>query len=231
MEAAEQTTEDQEFGWLNQPVAEPEEEDAAFAGEAPDWLSELEPEQETTSPEAITAEPDEALTWLDEPAVEAEEELVAANEGVPEWLDQEESEFAEEESGAALFDETEEIEDNEEEAAVEEEFLEPTPAQNAPDWLNAMVPGLDVDYEAADELVEEEEIEASAGDGAKREFAWLVELVEEEMSATERPNFAFSRPPAWVEPTSSAATNGDIDDDLPDWPSDDADADVADWLR
>jgi hypothetical protein len=115
---------------------------------------------------------------------------------------------------------------------VEDEILEPTPAQNAPDWLNAMVPGLDVDYEAGGEAVAEEEAEEPASaPAAKREFGWLVEIVEEETAASERAHFVFSRPPVWLQHTNGAAHGEAVKDDLPDWPSDDADADVPEWLR
>jgi len=61
-------------------------------------------------------------------------------------------------------------------------------------------------------------------------------MVEEENAATEstdRPRFAFSRPPSWLQSTNGLnhAQGDEVDDDLPDWPSDDTDADVPEWLR
>lgn len=128
--------------------------------------------------------------------------------------------------------------------AAEEEEFEPfhedeavhTPADNAPDWLNAMVPGLDVDYEAQDDMLPDEEFEEAVLAAAHPEpepageFGWLERIVDEEIEADTAalaaagPHFVFSRPPAWLRQTAQP------DDDLPDWPVDNDD-DTPDWLR
>ncbi len=105
------------------------------------------------------------------------------------------------------------------------------PATNAPDWLNAMVPGLDMDFETAgDESVETEY--AGAFDetlGARSEYAWVIDLVEQEEMETapaamvseaefEQPRFVFRSLPAWYRQTNGTSAD---DDDFADWPSDD----------
>ncbi|MFN8449321.1 MAG: tetratricopeptide repeat protein [Anaerolineae bacterium] len=226
--------------WLADADAETSAEPEAASENIPKWLSE-EVEPEEAEPEAAESATGDDLSWLDDEVSEP----VAA--GVPDWLDQVEDEDADqpseydEESAAepaAEFDESEafdEEEADEEYAFLAEddaEFLEPSPAQNAPDWLNAMVPGLDVDYEPGeDEFLEEEPEEVLDENSARREFVWLTNLVEEEMAATERPDFAFTRPPSWLGSSAASLDDGGLDDDLPDWPSDDADADVPEWLR
>jgi len=100
---------------------------------------------------------------------------------------------------------------------------------NTPDWLNAMVPGLDVDYASPEEQVEEaHEVE----EASPREFAWLNKVVDEETAEVAPVRFIFSKPPAWLErlnpPAQSAAPQPD--EDFPDWVSDD-DADLPEWLR
>jgi Flp pilus assembly protein TadD len=102
-------------------------------------------------------------------------------------------------------------------------------AENAPDWLNAMVPGLDIDYTASeDEPLETEYLEESTAStpAIPENFGWLNEIVDEETRADEpapavaarAPRFVFSRPPAWLrrlwENRVEPAAN---DDDLPEW--------------
>ncbi len=74
-------------------------------------------------------------------------------------------------------------------------------AANAPDWLNSMVPGLDVDYEnlPSEDLIEEEFVIDEAYrsrsmegfDAVNEGYDWLDDLVEEETSNTS----AVSVPP------------------------------------
>jgi tetratricopeptide (TPR) repeat protein len=116
-------------------------------------------------------------------------------------------------------------------------------AENAPDWLNALVPGLDVDFEAAeDEPVESEflapEPEQVIGveEGDTSEFAWVDEIIaletREAVGETAlapntgfgQPRFKFSRQPLWFHAAVNGASNGfnstpavDADDDLVDW--------------
>ncbi len=104
---------------------------------------------------------------------------------------------------------------------------ETMPAEaNVPDWLNAMVPGVDVDYDVEeDEPIEREFVEEPAliqPDSSSAavltdadEFQWLTDMVDEETreivpeappvlpelpgaSATSKPRFAFTRRPEWL---------------------------------
>jgi|GEM_PF-2882716 len=62
-----------------------------------------------------------------------------------------------------------------------EEEIEATPAQNAPDWLNSMVPGLDLDFEAEEEAEEAVPVAAvPASPTRRKEFDWLETIVTEE---------------------------------------------------
>jgi hypothetical protein len=108
-----------------------------------------------------------------------------------------------------------------------------TPASNAPDWLNAMVPGLDVDYEAGEDAPVETAFAESAGAldetlGARSEYAWVIELVDQEEhetspapvaeaeSQSDEARYVFHRLPAWYR---REPVNGSGDDDFADWPS------------
>ncbi|RMG74864.1 MAG: hypothetical protein D6711_07860, partial [Chloroflexi bacterium] len=89
-----------------------------------------------------------------------------------------------------------------------QEETEPTPADNAPDWLNAMVPGLDVDFEAEEDTPIEAEFIPESTSG----FEWLNAIVETEAnqppiihpdnlpgkSSKQEARFVFSRPPLWL---------------------------------
>ena len=105
------------------------------------------------------------------------------------------------------------------------------PATNAPDWLNAMVPGLDMDFESAEDEPVESEFAGAFDEtvGARSEYAWVIDLVEQEEMETapaamvseaefEQPRFVFRSLPAWYR--QSNGSSGD-DDDFADWPSDD----------
>ena len=204
------------YGWLNEPSAEAEEEAAAAAEEVPDWLAEDE-----TAP--APAEVDD-FEWLNDGVSEAEladEDFASEVEAEPEL------EVVE----AAAFDDQGEFDDNqaEIETGADGEELEPEPAHNAPDWLNAMVPGLDVEYDVADDLSDDEA--DTAEEEPEGEVAWLVDLVEEETAVVEQASFAFSRPPTWLGSTSPSAVADAADDDFPDWPADEGDDDLPEWLR
>lgn len=122
----------------------------------------------------------------------------------------------------------------------DEQPVAPAAASNAPDWLNAMVPGLDVDYSAAeDEPIETEFMPGSENRAAlvfqspgassrqPSEFNWLMDIVEHESQQVEpvsegsrQPRFVFTREPAWLrQPTEQRDTlTGETDDiDLPPW--------------
>lgn len=127
--------------------------------------------------------------------------------------------------------------------------LEVTPADNAPDWLNAMVPGLDVDYSATeDETIEtafvdddssaidfddtqsggqEEPSEVYADAGAGPGYNWLVDMVEEESQQLA---------PVIAAPTPAPPRRRFVFTRRPLWYKSDASAgadqaDVPEWLR
>ncbi len=125
--------------------------------------------------------------------------------------------------------------------SFEDEVGSRAPAENAPDWLNAMVPGLDVDYEAREDEVEAvEALEERAVPALKRDYDWVAALATAETAldqpATTRPRFVFSRPPAWL---SGGSSSSKADDGLPDWISEDDSApaeasgadDMPSWLK
>ena len=110
----------------------------------------------------------------------------------------------------------------------------PPPADNAPEWLNNMVPGLELDYAAEeDEPLEsaytERRLAAAGGD-----FDWLNRIVDEETGSMlaigaaaaaglpRQPRFVFTREPAWLRrpasrPDAEPADSSDDDFELPDW--------------
>lgn len=193
-----------------QGVGQPEEDEegtlettgeaAAIDAELPGWEAQLEVEREGLRLQDETEEDD--LDWLNE----GEDDLLATAPIVG----------SEPVEASAVTPE---------ELAAGDEALEFIPAENAPDWLNAMVPGIDVDYTAADDPdviseegeevyqpeyfsdIEEETMQA-APTGASHGFGWLTDLVEEEARTAEegetvavdqpRPRFVFSRRPAWL---------------------------------
>ncbi len=223
-ETAEHDLVEADITWTSDELQPPAAALEPVAAEEMDWLNELAPqaEREEKEFEADEIAADEEFVWLDE----VEGAAAAESEPLPEPAPEAEPVMA-----ASVTEDLDVFEGDELTSEDEDEFLEPTAAQNAPDWLNAMVPGLDVDYEAAGEVeAEEEEAEAPAAETAQREYAWVAEIVAAE-TATERPRFAFSRPPIWLQPTNGTSHGETVDDDLPDWPSDDTDADVPEWLR
>ncbi|MEM6282081.1 MAG: hypothetical protein AAF787_07805 [Chloroflexota bacterium] len=125
------------------------------------------------------------------------------------------------------------------ENGYEEEEATIQPVASAPDWLNAMVPGLDLDYDArTDEPVESEFIEAArhrarettefSAVKPQRDFEWLVEIVEKEGDTGPTPmprrRFVFTNPPLWLRqnlpaspsPLDDLADDGNLPED-PDW--------------
>ncbi len=195
-----------------------------------DWVSALEPE--TLDEEPVQAE---ELAWM----LDADDELEPLPDA-PETADIMEQIVAADEVSsydeplAMPSDDLMDIVDEEYEIvpseAVELDVItELESGDNTPDWLNAMVPGLDVDYASPEEQVEEaHEVE----EASPREFAWLNKVVDEETAEVASVRFIFSKPPAWLErlnpPAQSAAPQPD--EDFPDWVSDD-DADLPEWLR
>jgi hypothetical protein len=208
----------------------PEEELEATAGETPDWLAAMAPAQETSVSPAD-------FGWGAQQAAADNQPVTPEYSWLNEMNASEESELADAE-----------FVDSEEMAAA------PVPAENAPDWLNAMVPGLDVDYEAPeDEPVESEYIQGAArredvpvaSTSPTREFEWLNQIVAEEalepVQQSSRRRFVFSRQPVWLrrpveqQDITPAATKPDEDGDLLGWlkddDADDKDFDLPPWLQ
>lgn len=144
--------------------------------------------------------------------------------------------------------------------SVSDEALDMAPAENAPDWLNAMVPGLDLDYDASeDEPVESEFADESEYEGSliepaadaseteeetdqatpERNFGWLVDIVEEETqqvtAVKERSAFAkfiFNRLPRWFKREAAETSAADTNGDHDEEVSkSQTDTDLPEWLR
>ncbi len=139
---------------------------------------ELQDEQDELHTEAQSVDAYETPEF-DLPEALVEVESMTQNENLPEF-----------EEGAVMPDAEQPAESFE---FVDE--LEGVTAANAPDWLNAMVPGLDIDFEAGeDEQIESEFLEepeviapvatavpSEVSEAARRgNFGWLIEIVEEE---------------------------------------------------
>ncbi len=131
------------------------------------------------------------------------------------------------------FEEDADLLDAEAFEASEELVL--TPADNAPDFLNAMVPGLDVDISAqdTDEPLEAEYLEDAEDVKQQANYAWVAAIVDEELrpprtlpiATSEMPavsvsyrRFEFSTPPAWLQKLrAQKAPPRQSEDALPDW--------------
>ncbi len=161
--------------------------------------------------ELAPGEPAAEAGWLDDfdefeeegdffPAAAAEEEPTPA-------LDTADDAYEEE----ALYDEPGEY----------EEELDFAPTDNVPDWLNAMVPGLDINYTAEEDAPIEDRYEEGVSHRARiltesersvtstSDFRWLQDIVDEEISVGDgedrgadggrrRQRFVFSRLPRWL---------------------------------
>jgi hypothetical protein len=89
-----------------------------------------------------------------------------------------------------------------------EEEIEATPAQNAPDWLNSMVPGLDLDFEAEEDVEEATPAATttSASPTRRKDFEWLETIVTEETQQRATPAAPPPPPPSLPDvPTAPAA--------------------------
>ncbi|MEQ8675731.1 MAG: tetratricopeptide repeat protein [Aggregatilineales bacterium] len=76
----------------------------------------------------------------------------------------------------------------------ESDEIDALPADNAPDWLNTMVPGLDIDFEAAEDAPIETEfaddltahrraqVAMTGGNRTENDMEWLTDIVDEETS-------------------------------------------------
>lgn len=126
-------------------------------------------------------------------------------------------------AAGSLFDEV--IDDNDLLMAEEQaDALPEAAAVSAPDWLNALAPGLEVDTDTVDLSSDSEYLGGSRGD-----YGWLNTLVDEELRppalvVTRRAaRFPFETPPLWLqsirdETQQISTLDIDADDDgLPDW--------------
>ncbi|MFQ3565940.1 MAG: tetratricopeptide repeat protein [Aggregatilineales bacterium] len=225
--------------------------------------------EELDDEEWLIETPVETQLPAHEPLALGEYEAGAQDEDF-EWLSEdEEADFATVETSFATYDSLDQDEEDAEETAAIDETVEALaihgdvlvqkPASNAPDWLNAMVPGLDVDFEAIEEdepieqafAEETADFDDEAAAPANREFGWLSEIVEQEETAEAaveqpRPRFAFGSRPAWLKfstkpawmkpkPSDEASRSATHDQELPDWPDEprdaEGDSDIPDWLR
>jgi hypothetical protein len=213
-------------------------------GEMPDWLEVVgQSAQREDDSSAVEDALEEMPQWLADVSdlqlsedemdlLTDSEEIEAVREDIPDWLtgaplsavmaaEQAEDEFAEQ----PIYDIDEDAELAFAESERWGEQIVPTPAENAPDWLNAMVPGLDVDYTAQDEdaPVESEYAELAEDEAmvarASRDYAWVQDIVDEELrppaalptatqeaaavsaaadAAPAAPRFSFTRAPRWL---------------------------------
>ncbi|MCU0464199.1 MAG: tetratricopeptide repeat protein [Anaerolineae bacterium] len=124
---------------------------------------------------------------------------------------------------ANLFDEV--IDDSDLLMAEESpDGLSETAAISAPDWLNALAPGLEVDTDTVDLSSDSEYLGGSRGD-----YGWLNTLVDEELRppalvVTRRAaRFPFETPPLWLQSIRDETQQINTldmdanDDGLPDW--------------
>jgi hypothetical protein len=248
-----------------------DEEDEIEAETAPDWLAAVAPtdttptdrlqerEMATSAASLFDDEDEDALdfSWETDDEAEtppdwlagvgttsaADDELEPDTEAVPDWLNSLDENDAEDKiAAAAAYDAGLEADfADDEPVGTLAEALAPTPASNAPDWLNAMVPGLDVDYADDDDSEPDAEPAAPAARQGS-DFTWLTTIVNEELAppvsmpeklgqspirqaASRAMKYAFSRPPSWLrrlrgETEAAPALTGeslDEDDDLPPW--------------
>jgi Tfp pilus assembly protein PilF len=184
----------------------------------PDWL------QDFAADAVDDIQVDDQPDWLqdmgsydEDVAEDADATVVSADEFADEFSDEFEDEFEDEFSDefedefegdfADEFDETTPAELPDilsDESFYDEDDIDLAPADNAPDWLNAMVPGLDVDYEAevdeADDVDYDDQRETLRDRQptfrriTTEEFDWLVDLAAQE----EREDYV---PPASSAPT------------------------------
>ena len=220
-------------------------DDSPADNELPPWLEdaeeslpELEPEMEMLDDDGWEEESDyQEVVYEDDAA----EEPVAEDDFFEEDFEEEEEAIPLAEEPEAAFVAASVDEDD------YEEEVEVVDADNAPDWLNAMVPGLDLDFEAEDEgyldegfderdnTLRERNINESAT--INSDFEWLQDIVEEESGMMEiieddyasnpppppmpvpRRGFEFSAPPVWArgEALQNLARGDDPIDAVPDY--------------
>ena len=199
--------ESEDIDWIASETSEQESvalhqafdsQEAENTGETSEYIAE--------PPTLNTTEEDDEFSWLEE---NDEPLIYNAEENEPEFL-QEIEEFTSETPSAHAWTETPALETSSETDdvfPVADSYSEysTTPAENAPDWLNAMVPGIDVDTEAEEDLPIETEFadeNTKQAPVAEEDFNWLTDIVDEESRPLEtqssRPSrFSFTKRPAW----------------------------------
>ncbi|MDX2138949.1 MAG: tetratricopeptide repeat protein [Chloroflexota bacterium] len=213
------------------------EADAQPSG-LPDWLMDAAPiaagvatvaaVAQTTEPEPLPTLETEPGDWdfdTVEPEIIEPDMLTSAEAVYEDELVAETDLFEEEAAPVAA-----QIETFDDDFALEEDSTIMTPAENAPDWLNAMVPGLDIDTHVgeSDAASEEtaEETTAAPAPAMPDDYGWLNEVVDEETRAdapvaavaARAPRFIFSRPPLWLRRLlEQREQTVNTDDDLPAW--------------
>jgi hypothetical protein len=220
------------------PFADADARDLAdFAEGLPATLAGLSLPDDTDSPFESPVDDGQDDDWLNE-----SDEAAAAAEPVTAIADQPEAEAAPAEAAAEISAVAEQPEAAAEISAVAEQ-PEPETAVNAPDWLNAMVPGLEFDYD----IEEDQQLESGFAEPAPQpvlepvdaiqpEFAWVTALIEAEQHGQDddlapvsgrrpafrfsrRPMWAFTRRPAWSRRAEehSAAPESGVTTELPQW--------------
>jgi len=213
--------EDSEPNWLSS-VDSPEPDDTQFEPVTPSWIDQadtFDDQDDATwfendvEPDDLFAEPEPVVNEFDDaqpdPTTEfATSSLSADTEpDVPNWLTYDpDDEFLND-----PIDDTSPPPQPEESLARDDDLT-----NTVPEWLNAMVPGLDsLDFSPqAEEPIETEFIQDTTSHRARestpdepqgnptRAFKWLIDIVDQEAespmaAARRRPRFVFTRPPLW----------------------------------
>ena len=187
--------------WLDDDL----EDDLGFGGDTldliDDWQSELDDSGDDDGDIDWLSEDEIDSSWLEAAGEYGEpgSRLTAkADDGASQQSDDPPSRFADETARAWGLADTEELSD-----FVEDE-VELTAGEAAPDWLNAMVPGLDGD--ADEDAAPDEGLAASqSAASSTKDFDWVSDIVAEETSEIEpvappptARRFDFSQPPRWL---------------------------------
>jgi hypothetical protein len=217
--------------WLSEMQAAatdavPEE---AIQAATPDWLSGMEPDamdaDQIAEPDWSAAEvPADSPDWLGAVEPAAEVESVLPMDSLEDVETARIHAVMEASSDQAAYDWDESLEETAPAA--------PLPAANAPDWLNAMVPGLDVDPSAEEDLQLESEFMPGSENRVTAvlpvaqpkptpDYNWVNEIVQEETQPVQevavagagagKSRFSFSRLPKWLQGKPAE------DVDLPPW--------------
>jgi hypothetical protein len=204
-----------DLGWMREAELEAAEPEMAIAA-----ADELNWEAQPESAEAA---------WLEDAPIGNDDLMAAAStDGAESWAADPVP------AGAGMAGDW--ADDGEPEAESDwEEVLETSPALNAPDWLNDMVPGLDINYDAEEDTATEELYVpvAAINPGTLRQkvdYAWLMEIADEESRnmlpitdtvLSRKRRYIFTREPVWLrrptEQRNATAVAAESDIDLPPW--------------